>query len=211
MDNKELNEWRLQELLTNFLNKDVLLLNGIAFELVCWELMFPSFKINNKYVKWNEISIDFICYNYYINHFLMVELKNNIKGKAKLLEAFCQVTTRAAAFQKYYDVDKIEQAHQLCMKEMQSARGSLSKSTPMVFLDNPSISRLLIANTFPKNANAELVKFNSMRFEEMQSETLRYAVSKEFSRFNALEPEAFAKIKETPFEALSLTEIGLHN
>ena len=52
-----MNEWELQHYLTKKWRTENLNYNGFEYQLVCWELMFPSWIINRKRNKWNEISI----------------------------------------------------------------------------------------------------------------------------------------------------------
>ena len=78
-------EWELQNHLTKKWRKNNFFHNGTEYILVCWELMFPSWDINDKRAKWNEISIDFILYSIDLKQFLCVELKNNLKGKKTII------------------------------------------------------------------------------------------------------------------------------
>ena len=73
-----MNEWELQHYLTKKWRNKNLIYNQFEYHLVCWELMFPSWDINDKRTKWNEISIDFILYSLELSEFLCVELKNII-------------------------------------------------------------------------------------------------------------------------------------
>ena len=87
-----MNEWELQDHLSTKWRAGNFIFNDFEYQLVCWELMFPSWLINNNKSKWNEVSIDFILYSTELSQFLCVELKNKISGKQKLLSGYCQAT-----------------------------------------------------------------------------------------------------------------------
>ena len=89
-----MDEWKLQEYLTKKWRKQNLVFEGSDYRLVCWELMFHSWEINDNRAKWDEISIDFIFYSIELAEFLCIELKNIIKGRRKLLLAYCQASQR---------------------------------------------------------------------------------------------------------------------
>jgi hypothetical protein len=74
-----MNEWQLQDHLTTTWLQSPPIIDGRKFHLVAWELMFPSWGINDKKRKWNEVSVDFILFDSK-QTFLCLELKNEIKG-----------------------------------------------------------------------------------------------------------------------------------
>ena len=121
------NEHELQLILTNHWIKNKFIYNSILYELVCWELMFPSWGINNNKGKWNEPSIDFIFYNEQKSEFLCVELKNVVKNRRELLAGFCQVSYSAVQFKQQYSIDKIKRAQSLCYKELNERNIKKSK------------------------------------------------------------------------------------
>ena len=82
-----MNEWQLQDYLTKKWRKENLVFEGSDYRLVCWELMFPSWEINDNRAKWNETSIDFIFYSIELAEFLCIELKNIIKDSVPIVIA----------------------------------------------------------------------------------------------------------------------------
>jgi hypothetical protein len=90
-----MNEWELQDQLTLQWIEKPLLFNGIEYFVVAWELMFPSWGINNNKKKWNEPSVDFILFDGK-ETFLCLELENEVKSRKPLLSPYCQSIYRTA-------------------------------------------------------------------------------------------------------------------
>ena len=200
-----MNEWELQHYLTKKWRKDNFCYNSIEYHLICWELMFPSWDINDKRTKWNEISIDFILYSIDLNQFLCVELKNIIKGKKNLLSAYCQVTHRTINFIEQYDVEKLERARKICHSTTIKERGGTQKTIDKIkFSITPSIKRVLMAKSFQSNTSDYIDCFNSLNRIDLQSEYSIYSSNKEFDRFNTINEKQFEIIKHNPLLTIEL-------
>jgi len=200
-----MNEWELQHYLTKKWRKDNLYYNGFDYHLVCWELMFPSWDINDNRNKWNEISIDFILYSTELNECLCVELKNIIKGKKNLLSAYCQATQRTINFIEQYDVKKLNRARKLCHISSINERGGVEPTIDEIkFSKKPVIKRVLMAKSFQSNASEFIDYLNSLNRSELQNEYSIYSTNKEFDRFNAIEEEQFNLIEHNSLSLIQL-------
>jgi len=200
-----MNEWELQHYLTKKWRKENLYYNGFEYHLVCWELMFPSWEINDKRTKWNEISIDFILYSIELSEFLCVELKNILKGKKNLLSAYCQATQRTIHFIEQYNVKKLNRARKLCHTSSINERGGInSKIDEIKFSKKPSIKRVLMAKSFPSNASDFIDYLNILNRNELQNEYSIYSTNKEFERFNFITDEQFKLVVHNPLHLIQL-------
>ena len=200
-----MNEWELQHYLTKKWRKENLYYNGFEYHLVCWELMFPSWDINDKRTKWNEISIDFILYSIELSEFLCVELKNIIKGKKNLLSAYCQATQRTIHFIEQYDVKKLNRARNRCHTSSINERGGIDSTIDEIkFSKKPAIKRVLMAKSFQSNASGFIDSLNALNRSELQNEYSIYSTNKEFERFNAIKEEQFNLIEHNPLFLIQL-------
>ena len=201
----DMNEWELQHYLTKKWRKENLYYNQFEYHLVCWELMFPSWDINDKRTKWNEISIDFILYSIELSEFLCVELKNIVKGKKNLLSAYCQATQRTIHFIEQYDVKKLNRARKLCHTSSINERGGINSTIDEIkFSKKPSIKRVLMAKSFQSNASEFIDYFNALNRSELQNEYSIYSTNTEFERFNAINEEQFNLIEHNPLFLIQL-------
>ena len=185
-----MNEWDLQEILTDEWIDKKFNFNSSFYELICWELMFPSWEINNPKVKWDEPSIDFILYSEEKSEFLCVELKNKIKHRRDLLLGFCQVTHRTIQFKKQYNIDKIKNAQSICYNQLEIQRGSKINKN---FKTSPNIRRILMAKEFPYNPKCDeyFNLFNSLNLNGLHTQILNYSEHKEFERVKAITNDDF--------------------
>ena len=187
-----MNEWELQHFVTKKWRRENLDYDGFEYQLVCWELMFPSWIINHKRNKWNEISIDFIFYSTKLSEFLCVELKNSISGNKNLLSGYCQATQRSINFIDQYTVEKIANARRLCYTDAIKERGGKINSIDNIdFSNKPVVKRVLMAQKFPSNANETIKHWNSLNLFELKQEISKYAVNREFERFNKITEKQF--------------------
>jgi hypothetical protein len=200
-----MNEWELQNILTQKYYQEGLNYQGTTYKLVCWELMFPSWGINDNKRKWNEPSIDFIFYSAENLTFLCVELKNVVKAQKDLLSAYCQVTDRAIRFQAEYSIDKITKAHSECMITAREERGQNYKIDNWSFSEKPNFARVLMAISFPKSHEQILAHWNSLTYDDLLAFISGYSSNKEFDRFRSLSRNHYASLSSIQF-----IEIGSH-
>jgi hypothetical protein len=117
-------EWDLQYLLTTRWAAEGLRINGSHHCLVAWEVMFPSWRINDSRAYWAEPSIDFLVADESFN-LTVVELKRNIAGIKPCWLALSQVTHRAAELLRSITLQKIENAYLSCWS---GGHGRLNKT-----------------------------------------------------------------------------------
>jgi len=202
-----MNEWELQHYLTKKWRTENLNYNGFEYQLVCWELMFPSWIINRKRNKWNEISIDFIFYSTKLSEFLCVELKNSIIGKKNLLSGYCQATQRSINFIDQYDIEKLTKARRLCYSDSIKERGGkITLIDDINFSNNPVVKRVLMAQKFPSKANETIQYWNSLNRIEIRQEISKYVANREFERFNKISEKQFDLINKND---LIIMKIGI--
>jgi len=200
-----MNEWELQDHLSTKWRAGNFIFNDFEYQLVCWELMFPSWLINNNKSKWNEVSIDFILYSTELSQFLCVELKNKISGKQKLLSGYCQATHRAVNFIEQYDSEKMNKARRVCFSESSFGRGGKETIPEDInFSNNPVVKRVLMARKFPSIVNDAINHWDSLNQLEIKQEISKYAVNKEFERFNAMTEEQFNLIEDNPLSIIQI-------
>jgi hypothetical protein len=176
-------EWELQDHLTVQWINSPLQFQGTTYYLVAWELMFPSWEINNNKKKWNEVSVDFILFDGK-ETFLCLELKNEIKGKKALLSAYCQAMHRTHLFRNLYTPDKMLIAHQICFSKEDSYRirnvTFNQRITP--FPENPIVLPILAAMKFPVAAENMIAEWAQMSASDFADLIGRYKGVKEFRR-----------------------------
>lgn len=178
-----MNEWQLQDQLTTEWIQNPLTFEGMAYELVACELMFPSWKINNNKKKWNEVSVDFILFDRE-QTFLCLELKNEIKGKRALLSAYCQTLTRTHLFRQQYNPERMRSAHLSCFNKAESYRiQSLNAFlVEFIFPSQMEVIPVLAARKFPKGAEEMIQNWSSMSAQDFHAELERYSNMKEMER-----------------------------
>lgn len=202
-----MNEWELQEILSsNWLQKK-LEYNSDKFRLICWELMFPSWSINDNKRKWNEISIDFIFYSEKTETFICGELKNKIKGRKNLLAAYCQTVQKSIRFIQQYSPPKMKKAMKECFKHSSAERGGKNLDFENIrFAKNPRIKMVLLALEFPEKSNQNIEKWNSLSLTELKCEIKAYSENKEFGRFLSLIDEDIDLLRVRKVETINIKE-----
>lgn len=178
-----MNEWELQEALTLQWIKCPLRISGIDYFLVAWELMFPSWEINHKSKKWNEVSIDFIFFDGQ-ETYLCLELKNNIKSRKPLLSAFCQTLHRTSLFREQYNPEKMRRVNKYCFDKMHSYRVQEveNKVRTFDFPETAQVIPILAAREFPENGKSDISKWNDLGWNEFEIDLLNYTMGKEMDR-----------------------------
>lgn len=179
-----MNEWQLQDQLTLAWLQNPLTFEGKACDVVAWELMFPSWKINNNKKKWNEVSLDFILFDHE-QTFLCLELKNEIKGRRALLSAYCQSLTRTYLFRQQYNPERMRSAHLNCFNKEESYRVQ-NLNAPLREFNFPSqmdVMPVLAARKFPQETDEMIQEWSNMTLKEFHAELERYSNMKEMERF----------------------------
>lgn len=178
-----MNEWQLQDILTLRWIQNPLSIDDKPFHLVAWELMFPSWQINENKKKWNEPSIDFIAFDGH-ETFACIELKNEIKGKRALLSAYCQVLHRAHLFKAQYAPSKMLAAQTQCFNPADSYRiqSVQFKQPAFLFPQSPIVKPILAARKFPEHSERLINDWSQMSEDEFRDCLLWYKQGKEFRR-----------------------------
>jgi hypothetical protein len=161
-------EWELQDQLTLQWIDKPLLFNGVEYFVVAWELMFPSWQINENSKKWNEKSVDFIMFDG-ISTFLCLELKNEIKGRQALLSAYCQAMHRTRLFKSQYRPSLMKNAHNACFDRNNSYRIQQIDEIKrdFNFPAKADFQCVLAAAKFPANAAESFQEWRRMTKEQL--------------------------------------------
>jgi hypothetical protein len=200
-----MNEWQLQHALTKMFREKKFKYKDDIYELVCWELMFPSWEINNKYGKWTEKSIDFIFYCETTNTFLCCELKNLIKTRKELLSAYCQTIDRTVSFTNSYKPERAMNAMKICFENSILERGGSTKhSLPFEFSAAPNIQMLLLCWQINEKLLDDFRNWNEMNHASLAIETSAYKPNKEFTRFQCLNQNDLVLLKDREVNLLAL-------
>lgn len=198
-----MNEWDLQKKLTKEWSNTGINVEGKNYDLICWELMFPSFRINNNKKLWNEKSIDFIFYSQENETFICCELKNKIKNKKELLSAYCQVVQRATLFSKHYSIEKINFARRECFQnDCLNRVEKIRELFDIGFSKYPKIKTLIVASSFPELYKINVKNWNVIQVEELKKELTYYKENMEFIRLMDLINTDSNLIKERNVDTL---------
>jgi hypothetical protein len=177
-----MNEWQLQDHLSKRFRAEGFRHDGVTYDLVCWELMFPSWGINDNRFRWNEVSVDFIFWSEAMNQILVTELKNHITQPRQMCSAYCQVLHRTTLFTQQYHPEKLQAAHEECMSRSTHERGGIATSIIYNFSNEPKVIPLLMAASV-SNACQELFDhFNASGWTALEDVAGRYVKLKEWER-----------------------------
>ncbi len=200
-----MNEWELQHLLTERWRRNKFEFDSENFDLVCWELMFPSWGICDKNRNWGEKSVDFIFFAPDSNRLLVCEIKNIIKGRKDFLSAYCQTIERTSCFTAQYSADKMKDAMKECYHFAINERGGPQLEVPnILFPTNPKIEMILLAIDFPKKSLGEFDNWNTISLFNLQAETQKYSTNNEFKRFQNLTSKDVDQLHERAVKLLKI-------
>ena len=118
-------EWLLQESLTQRWLGPGIDLGGEKLLLVAWELMVPSWEINDAAMRWNEPSIDFLAIDR-SGRLVAIELKIEVPGRKPAWAVLCQVTHRAVCVARTVTPELLERAHDACVRGEHGRTGASS-------------------------------------------------------------------------------------
>lgn len=106
-------EWELQESLTTLWSRDGVEIGGERHMLVAWEVMAPSWEINDAHGKFDEPSIDFLVIDR-SGRLTAIELKRAVSGIKPAWRVLCQVTHRAVMLRREFSRERLEGAYLAC-------------------------------------------------------------------------------------------------
>lgn len=167
MIEKPLTEWSLQQELTKEWAISGTQVDGVHCMLVAWEVMLPSWRINDSRVHWNEPSLDFLLADEAMN-LVVVELKREVLGVVPAWRVLAQVTHRSLLVVDTMTEALIEQAWQSCWS---GQHGRLPKQDVGSFREAHQAFFKLPAETIPFNAVRRAVA--ALRFGPNWPEILR--------------------------------------
>jgi len=105
-----MNEWQLQERLTNRWMRNGIEIGSDRHFLVAWEVMVPSWRINDASKYWAEPSIDFLAADEH-GTLTAIELKMKVPGRKPAWRVLCQVTHRSILLRDTFSEQRLEAAH----------------------------------------------------------------------------------------------------
>jgi len=121
-----MDEWDLQCVLTRQWTESGLCIDGRRHVLVGWEIMLPSWLINDPDKHWTEPSLDFLVADEKMQ-LTVIELKTKIPGVKPAWQALCQVTHRAAELSSSLSLKNIDQAYLACSSRNHGRSAHLNK------------------------------------------------------------------------------------
>ena len=176
-----MSEWHLQNLLTSRWIDEGVLIGNRRHMLVAWEVMVPSWRINDASRYWAEPSIDFLMADA-DGHLIAVELKIEIPGVKPRWRVLCQVTHRAIVLSRTWSPNKLQSAYDACHS---GDHGRVSKSCSQrinedhrrffgldqgVRFDASSLGRVVAATAFGPRFDEVRNRFNGMDASQMVTE-----------------------------------------
>ena len=208
-----MSEHDLQEQLTATWVHQPPKVNGLGeLTLLAWEVMFPSWKINDKWTRFGEPAADFIFLTD-SSDFVLVEIKAKALTKGTLWKAMCQVSHQAVLFAETYNIGRMISAVSACNA---GAKGRVFRSgisperlKELLVQKNANVSPMRIIRTiaapgFPKTAESELKAFNSGTHSDIVKFVSEYAQKGMFGRFSKVSPAAFQTISNEPIRLFTL-------
>lgn len=187
-------EWELQCRLTERWAADGIRINGRLHFLAAWEVMSPSWRINDSRSYWSEPSIDFLVADECLN-LTAVELKRSISGVKPCWLALSQVTHRVVELLRTISPQRLERAYTACWsgnygrihRPMRSL--SLAENHRQFFgltcsaeLKQHEIRRCVAAFKFGPSWPAVLSGFNQLVGDELQTRIRAELTSKAAER-----------------------------
>lgn len=107
------NEWAAQVALTRQWVDSGVVIGGDLHLLAAWEVMFPSWRINDAAKHWTEPSVDFVAVDR-DGGLVAMELKPRVPGRKPAWRVLCQVTHRALLMARSFSPSKLDGAHEAC-------------------------------------------------------------------------------------------------
>lgn len=206
-----LTEWELQDRLTRLWLRDGVEIGGDRQMLVAWEVMTPSWGINDAHGKFDEPSIDFLVVDR-SGRLMAVELKRVVPGIRPAWRALCQVTHRAVLLERTFSPDRLEGAYRACATGTHGRVGrgevqSLADRHREFFglgqslrLGEGGFRRAVAATGFGPSWPSVLAEFNRLDWSDLvhrlsdQGELRQGAIHREPRRLRDLPPPARAEL-----------------
>ena len=213
-----MNEWELQLLLTKQWTECGLHLNGRHHLLVAWEVMLPSWLINDAEQHWTEPSLDFLVADDQMR-LTVIELKTRVPGIKPAWQALCQVTHRAVQLSKTFSIANLNRAFSACRsgKHGRIARCNINESfaeyhhkffgaSGHICDSSLAVGRCVAAVEFGESWPDVLKEFNQLSGALLESRVCDELTSQQARR----ELERFRGICSDDFSRLAGPVIALH-
>lgn len=177
----EVNEWQLQNLLTEKWVTDGVLVKGNRHFLVAREVMVPSWRINDPSKHWTEPSIDFLIADEF-GRLGAVELKMTVPGERPAWRVLCQVTHRAVMLERTYSVERLRRAFTNAHsgrhgrvsgtddKKVHAAHQGFFELNQPVQFRSDEMRRFVAATAFGPRFERVLERFNGLAPEQLAEE-----------------------------------------
>lgn len=203
------NEWKLQDECTKEWSERGLRIPGIGqLALVAFEVMFPSWRINEQRKPPWTPSIDFLFLNE-TNQFVLLEMKCDPQP-VDLLQALCQVSTMAIELRNSFTAERMISAHSACIAKAGNRAFSVSLEKHSIkdrinHIDLSSIYRIVASDRPEVKCRVMIDEFNRRSHAQIACEMLtRYTTRSHFELFSKLPPEDFEKLRIFPVRYLTI-------
>ncbi|MCF8127436.1 MAG: hypothetical protein K9N10_02890 [Deltaproteobacteria bacterium] len=213
-----MNEWDLQDVLTKQWAECGLHIDGQRHLLVAWEVMLPSWLINDAKKHWTEPSLDFLVADEQMR-LTVIELKTRVPGIKPAWQALCQVTHRAVQLSKTFSVANLNRAFSACWSGSHGRLPSCGIYHSFAqyhrrffgvsghFRDGPpTVGRCVAATEFGESWADVLKEFNQLPGDRLEARACEELSSKQAHR----ELERFRGIYMDDFSRLTSPVITLH-
>jgi hypothetical protein len=205
-------EWELQLALTPRWVRDGVFINGERLLVVGWEVMSPSWQMNEASKYWSEPSIDFLAADS-TGHLVAIELKRKVPGVRPAWRVLCQVTHRAVCLSRTRTSALLEQIHKICLTSVRSGLGDDEVSTLTdrhqqffrlerpIHIGDGGIRRVVAAAAFGPSWPNVLAEFNALAWPDVIAtlaalgELDKGKSHREPCRFASLEPPDSADLQ----------------
>ena len=160
--------------------------------LVAWEVMLPSWDINNP-KNFGEPALDFLVVDDEM-HFTVIEVKNRLAGVKPMWQTMCQVTHRSVLLSQHFSSEKLNDAHAACWsgrfgRVPKNGVSSFQDSYRRAFGKSPdvpdslrSVSRCIAAVALEDSLVNELKAFNRLKPEELRTRACEELSSQQAKR-----------------------------
>ena len=126
-ENLSMTEWQLQERLTShWATNGIVLPSGDSLQLLAWEVMAPSWQVNDAHGHWGSPALDFLAVDR-AGRPVAIELKKKLRGELHTWRAVCQVTELALRLARCASIDRLERVRAAC----RSGQHGRALSTPL--------------------------------------------------------------------------------
>lgn len=158
MARAEPTEHHLQKLLTARWLSAGIPIGEEVLTLVAWEVMLPSWRINDAHRGFGQPAVDFLGVDSQ-GGLVAIELKRRIGGEKAALRAACQVSHQVALIDQSKSLDCLAQAHEACFSGQDGRTEPMASALPAMNLSIPTRA-ILAARAWSRPAMSAIGAFN---------------------------------------------------